>query len=590
MNTFLISNIKLVHGNNFSNYKEKLIGKATYYIYSSKQLHEFEKCSVLIDGYLQPRNEYFSEFRKFTSIELVKELYAKYKSHFVNYIKGNFTIIIIHNQSIEIFTDHFGLSTCYIYQKEHTSAVTNSIEQFKNLNIYLEPDAESLAIKTLLHRIPGSDNHFKNLKKTKPASHIQISDKDVTIKQYWSPDYLLQLKEKPRNDFNFLYFADLIKTNFRNFLTYQKPKRHTITLTGGKDSRTGLAALKSNGITPEGFTYGNPHSRDAVYARELAKSTGIQHTIFEPPDTLHYFNEIASAIIKSGNPDISLHRAHRLYAFREMASQINEESAYYAGYMAGEFLMGIYYDNLIFTKFLANFWDNDNLLPIQPILQKYFYKDGIIKDDELTEKLNDFKTFDDKLSIEERQFYGIFEIGIPHHSQDIFLASQYFKFVYPFFIDIDFLEALFQSRFSFFFANNKTKNPLKRYKLFEFNLNVQHLLYPEMDTIPFGKRGSYNTKEFLRGKYYWSAVKTLRYLFQRQKYPATYTYGPLFRKFLHKHLSELNNEKSHPLHEIFNIGAAISSLESITGNTDEAAMHKFSNIVQLYLQLQQFNK
>ena len=210
--------------------------------------------------------------------------------------------------------------------------------------------------------------------------------------------------------------------------------------------------------------------------------------------------------------------------------------------------------------------------------------------DELKNHLGELKTFDSELTTEERQFYGIFEIGIPHHSQDIFLADKYFDFVYPFFIDIDFLEALFQSRFSFFFTDNKTKNLLSRYKLFEFNLNIQHILYPEMDPVPFGKKGSYNTKEFLKGKYYWAAIKAMRYVLQRQKYPVTYGYGQLFRNFLLKHLTALNKDKEHVLHEIFNIPGAISALKSITGNTGEGTMHKFSNIVQLYLEMEYFNK
>ena len=559
------------------------------YIDSESSFHDFENYAVVINGYIQPRNKYFEKYRSLNKFEFIDKLYKDYQEKFIEYIKGNFIIILIKNDSIDIFTDHFGLKQCYIHQKNKYFAITTNVKLFKEIDIDLELDAENLAVKSLLHRIPGDKTQFKYIKKTKPASHVKISNSSIKIAQYWTPDNLLKLTGNINYEYSLNDFAELIKTNFKNFLTFQKPNKHTITLTGGKDSRTGLAALKKNGITPYGFTYGNPNSRDAVYAKKLADKICISHNIFKPPDTKIYFDEMANELISFGNPDISLHRSHRLYAFKEMYEQIGNRSAYYAGYMGGEFLMGIYYDNLIFTKFLTDFWDNSELHPDETILNDYFHHTDAISIDELNTQIANLRTFDSELSFKERQFYGIFDIGIPHHSQDVFLASKYFYFVYPFFIDIDFLEALFQSRYSFFFTDNKTKNLFKRYQLFEFNLNLQHLLFPDMDSVPFGKRGSYNSIEFLRGKYYWTAVKAIRYLLQRQKYPPTYVYGQSFRNFLLQHLKALNEDKGHVLHQYYDVQQAIIKLKSVTGNTNEEAMHKFTNIVQLYLQLKHFN-
>ncbi|MGM0613688.1 MAG: hypothetical protein ACQESM_09290 [Bacteroidota bacterium] len=542
--------------------------------------------TIVLQGTVSPRLSYYDAYKHLHQHDLINTLYKKYQSKFVNYIKGSFIILILTSKETKLFSDHLGLQTLYLFQKGEKFSFTNNINTFRSLGIELIPDELALISKSLIHRVPIGKTQFKNITKTKPASHITIENCSLTFENYWSPSELLSDKTQIDNSLDFKYFAELIKTNFANFLEYFKPQQNAITLTGGKDSRTGLAALRCNGAEVIGFTYGNEKSRDAIYAKYLAKSIGVPHHIFKPDDSEKYFSTYFSKIIEAGNPDISLHRSHRLFAFDKMASTMEGNSAYYAGYMAGEFLMGIYYDNLVFTKYLTHFWDFDETLNAKDILSDYYHTESQVKETDIVNYFSYLNSFDVGLSREERQFYALFEIGIPHHGQDVFLADQEFDVVFPFFMDIDFLEALFKSRYNLFFTDNKTKNLLDRYKLFEFNLNIQHLLCPELDNIHFGKRGSYNTKEFLRGKYYWTGLKIFRYVFQRQKYPSTYVYGQAFRDYLLKHLRQLFNEKDHPLHMFFNVSECISDLKAIQGSTDEKTMHKYSNIVQYYHQLQ----
>lgn len=553
------------------------------------QFKAIENLSFHLVGYIMPRLEHFQVFSSLNQLELISFLYQKYKDNFIDYIKGNFIVIIKDKKRISIYLDHFGFNSLYIYQKDNEFAISDSLVAFKELNIELIPDEMGIIAKSLIHRVPTGKTQFKYIYKTKPASHILIDDNKLTITEYWSPSQLLIPKTDIDSSLDFNYFANLIKDNFKNFLHYHKPQNNTITLTGGKDSRTGLAALKANNANVFGFTYGNPNSRDAVYAKMLADKLDIPHKIFNPKQSDSFFEEYFNAIINTGNPDISLHRAHRLFAFDKMSSSLQGSSAYYAGYMAGEFLMGIYYDDLIFTKYLTHFWETGEFLDEMHISSKFFHKTNSTSKEQIRDYLSDYKCFDKNLSKEERQFWGLFEIGIPHHGQDVFLASNYFDFVYPFFIDIDFLEKLFQSRYSFFFTDNKTKNLIARYKLFEFNLNIQHILLNEMDEVHFGKRGSYNTKEFLKGKYYWTVIKTIRYFFQRQKYPVTYSYGQVYRGFLLKSLFEIKRNTDNIVHQFFNIDQSIKELEVVKGETNEELMHKYSNIIQLYLQLKKFS-
>lgn len=588
------SHFAIINHNNISAKTDlKLIKRSdtfSFYVTSSENVLFSNERIFYVNGYLVPRNKLFNLLSKYQNLNLIDILYSEHNNSFTNFIKGNFIIIIVENDKIKIFTDHFGLRRCFYSSGNQINAVSDSVNILASFGIDLIPDKTSLAINSALNQnLPGF-TIYENIFRTTPSAFLELSSGKPVITTHWNFFSLWENINHSCSDYDLPFFAGLLKENFKNFNSYLKPEGHAITLTGGKDSRTGLAALMSLNIIPHGFTYGNPDSRDSIYAKILAEKISLKHHIFNPPVTEEWFDLIVNEIINYGNPEISMHRAHRLYAFKNMAISSGGEYAYYAGYMGGEFLMGVYYDDLIFTKYLTDFWETSVLNSLEKVFKEHFLKPNSVDINEVINRLSTLNSLDQNLSKNERQFHGIFEIGIPHHAQDTFLSGCNFDYVYPFLIDIDFLEALFSSKYSFLFNDNKTINPIKRHKLFEFNLNIQHILYPGMDEIPFGKRGSYNTKEYLRGGLYWSIIKTLRILYQRRTFPANFAYGISFKSFLLRKLNDLYTDKNHLLNEYFDIKQAISELNSIDGPRVEKELHKFSNIVMLYIQLQKNEK
>lgn len=560
----------------------------TFHCSPEEWITEYEGIYIFLKGYAIPRNDIFHDWNKYSQVAFIRHKHARYNNGFINYVKGNFIIAIIEKKKIKIFTDHFGLSSFFYILNDKITAVSSSIDLLKDTGIPLVPDQTSLASKSLLHRnVPGY-TAYKNIYQTTPATFIELTESGSRVFNYWTPDELLEARSDVYRSRTFAPFAELVKSNFSSFQAQLKPASHTITLTGGKDSRTGLAALQSLGVNPYGFTYGSKNSRDSIYAASLAQNLSLEHHVFDPPSSAEWFEQMSEDILACANPEISIHRTHRLNAFQKMSQITGPGAAYYCGNMAGEFLMGPYYDNLINTEFMTNFWENSTLFSIEPVLQKYQHRTSSVHPDDILDRISRMKSFDPGVSKKMRQFYGMFENGIPHHAQDIFLAGQCFDYVYPFFIDMDFLEALFSSPFSFFHTDNKSKNLLKRYRLFEFNLNIQHILCPAMDEIPFAKRGSYSTKEFLRGRLYWTAVKGLRFFLQSSKYPPSFAYQSGFRDFLNNHLQELNKEKDNLLHEFFDIPKALSDLRQVKFPSPEGPLHRFSNIVMLHRQLKRF--
>ena len=239
---------------------------------------------------------------------------------------------------------------------------------------------------------------------------------------------------------------------------------------------------------------------------------------------------------------------------------------------------------IIFSKYLTDFWDTGFHGDLNKYLLSHFIKEDLIDKNDLIKKMSGLRSLDHSISKELMKFYSFFEIGIPHHSQDINLASTQINYTVPIFIDIDFLELLFASDYTFFDRNNKTKNLLERYQLYEFNLNIQHILFPEMDELLFAKKGVYNIKEFRKGKYYWSLLKIIRYFSDKRNYSPTFKYNNNYKKFLNKWLLKILSDKNSAINDIYNVDKAVSSLEFLGNLTQEKYFHRYSNIVMHYMQ------
>lgn len=553
----------------------------------NKKNSSFLKHKIIVDGYAVAINSFSNQFNGYEQVELVHWLYRKYGDEFVNYLKGIFTIIVVDNGVIKLFTDQLGISKFFYSAHSNKYCISNNYNFVSQFEENKEINKEVLAVKALLNREVNGESLISNIYYSKPATKLIICNNQFKISEYWNHSMLLQ---NINDELDIEYFSNLFIDNVVNYQNTLKPSQAAITLTGGKDSRTALAAMLNIGTKPFGITYGNPQTRDVVYAAKLANDAGIDHLVFNPPRNFEWFNSAAQDILNLNNPLINIHRSHRLYAFNLLKQQLGSDISFYSGYMGGELLMGVYFDNLIFTNFVRDYWQNgDSLfLSIPNLLQERFVKSEELDIDSVINRLKGLKCFDSKIGYKEKQFNSLFEIGVMHHSQDLQVAKQIFNYPVPFFLDIEFVQALFASKYSFFYQDVETKNLFKRHSLYRFNLLIQHLLYPGLDKTYFAKKGTYNTTEFLRGSVYWTIVKALRYFFERRKYPATFSYNYDYKKFLLEQFVEIIRDSTSPIHQIYDVSKAFQSLQQQNNIPTESPLHKYSNIVMHYMQMKQF--
>jgi len=484
-----------------------------------------------VDGFILPRYHDSQKNSKLDQKNLLHELYKKYGFEFINHIKGNFILIMIQKDEFYIYTDRIGIRKCFYHNDENGEFIISNTLKFISDNIRTELDKENIAIKTLMHYYIGGGTFLKNVFCTIGASKISFIDK-LIIESYWHCRTIL---EQTSEKISYKEFAIKFKNTVKSYIDFLKPSKISVTLTGGLDSRTVLAALLAIGEKPSAFTYGKQESGDVTAAKEIAKTCDLETKNFSYTHISNdWFKQLAEEVTIKGNSTINIHRAHRLYAMKQGADSFNESEMLIGGFLGGENIRGIYYDNLIVSEFLwkwLNEKKNKKQLIIE-ILEKHCFDTSQININIILKRLGKIVLFFDKETLiqnktetgnhisQEDQFYTLYLLEAQyHHAQDLNLYSHFIQYPVPIFMDIDFLELLYQSGFDFRNMNSGFSTLLKGIKGHELNCQLISELAPQLINIPFLKRGYFSAKEYLGNKWVLLAKRVFRNYFKKKIIP-----------------------------------------------------------------------
>jgi hypothetical protein len=540
---------------------------------------ELDNLGIFIDGYVLPRLDCFEKYKPYSPHKLIQVLFCKYGKDFIQMVKGVFTLIIFDKNEVLVFNDQLGINKCFFYILGDHFIISNNYKNITDLIKQPSLDFQSIARNSLFHHYISGNTFIKGIEYLTPASCVVIADGKIRRKQFFNYS---DLRNSIQKELTYNDFASQLKILINNYLDYLNPGKISITLTGGKDSRTILAGLLSLGKNPFTFTYGNPESGDAFYSAKIARGLNLDYDILNPVPDEKWFEAYYSKIINLNNPLINVHRAHRLFSFTELKARVGEDTIFFGGYMGGEMLMGLYYDDLIFTSSLRKYWKG--LGSIESIvldsLEYNFIERENVDVNNLIESISAL-SFINESERKMWHFHAAFEIGVLHHSQDINLGMKLIKYSVPFFIDVDFLELLFQTKFNLIYQDNQSKNPFKRYELVDFNLNIQHILYPALDKYYFAKKGYFNTKEFLGNKAKLTFLRAYRNYTSHHNFKPTFSYGKSYKNFIYSELIKIRENSNNPLHEIFNVNKAIITMNQNDVGSQEKHWHRFTNIYML---------
>lgn len=545
-----------------------------------------EKLNIYIDGYILPRISVYDAYKDLSQDNLVLTLFKKYKFDFIKYIKGVFVIVLKIDEDYYIFNDRHSLKKYFIYHSNNEFIISNSlkyISEQKSLTL----SKENAAIYCLLEHFVDGMTMFNEVNCSKPATQLKISkSREIEISNYWEPSSLLnrKIEKYPFEDIAFKWL-DIIKS----YVDYLKPREITMTLTGGNDSRMVLAGLLANGIKPNAFTFGNPLSSDGIIANQVALNMGLNYNnYFVSKPTKEWFSEYSNKIINIGNTLINIHRAHRLDAIEKQMENNSSTEMIFGGFMGGDYTKGIIYDDYITTRLLRlwKYSSKSDIENIQEIMNAYFWDLNSIDLNSLLSRLKQLPYFNRDYSDLHREFYYLFYVvGSTHDWQDSNVFASKIKYVVNPFMDIDFLELLFSSKFSMLQKNNSEDGFITKLSYPELAVNITHILCPVLSDIPYAKKGFYTNNEYLGNKILYLLKRLIRYRIKKT-YPQNFPYNNWMKDFVVEEISNLSLELS----SIFSLEMLKENFNSSTYLPTEGYWHKFTNPINLSLNLKEFIK
>lgn len=524
----------------------------------------------MYSGYISFRDKYSSLQNRHTTIDLLEKIYNEQKEDFIHYIKGNFILIHLTNDAFRVYSDHFAVRKYFYWHQGTKFIVSSDIREILKHTI-CQPSPENIARYALTYHFTGGTTLYRNIFHNEPAEIIEFNNNKFEKRFYWQPVQLLNL---PKNKRDIREISQSLGTVIDTFLNSIDKSRISLSLTGGADTRNLLALFLNKDIKPHLYTYGNPESTDCLKASAIARGLGLNHAIHNIQMNAKTFEQYARKIIKHSGGIASIHRAHRVVSV-ELEKQYADWM--FLGTLGGEFIKGVSEDDYIVPAIVYDNWENENYTKDQLArrLHAKFISPNYIDMQKLLSFIKNEPYM--KGAKAERKLNALsFITAHLHDAQDVNLYKSIMNEVFTPFLDVDYLELVFSSQFSFdqkeklrnkFLA--RVNNPI--YGAEFINSTYKPLLY-------FLYSGDHKPSEVLFNKYYAALAKIVRQR-TRPQYPPNFPLSKWMADFIGVHLPLCKDYKI--LDESFHLDGLIAAFKNGNHIPKESYWLKFTNPIMM---------
>jgi asparagine synthetase B (glutamine-hydrolysing) len=527
----------------------------------------------------------FEQYKHLTPEELVTELYEKFETNFIHYIKGIFTVVLLKENKFQIFSDRHSIKRYFIFQNQQEFFISNSLQLISE-NCTLDLSNENLALFSLTSHFFNGNTLFNNLYSNQPAQLILFSNGILNITSYWHPKKIFTINSLKYNKKN---YTERWSKIIASYIEYFKPQNSSLTLTGGNDSRMILSALLNQKHNFHSFTFGNPLSYDGYITKKIIKEAKLHHNFyFTEEPTQEWFSQNAKKIIQFGQGLINIHRAHRNDAIEKEKKTFNTDMVF-TGLVGGEYYKEPSYDDVtipaILKKLLKTKIKRDALNIISGELQNKGFNVDKVNLDEVYLRIDDFLQHAQGLPPPKKKFiYTYLFYGCSHHTQDSNVFNEHIRYVINPFMDIDFIELI--SSHPKWYVNKKF-NLLNRLFHSQFFAEVTHNLAPELSSIPYAKKGKYTANDIVNNKFIY-LLKRLSYKIKKDKelFPENFPMGYWLFLFCKEELNKLSPE----IESLVNLNLLKNCLEQLKTKTTEKNWHIVTNPINWNLTYEYFKK
>ncbi|MDY0222703.1 MAG: hypothetical protein RBR67_16360 [Desulfobacterium sp.] len=527
------------------------------------------------DGYLLPRKDLSGSFSSHTSAELADAIFREYEDQFINYVKGHFNLIQLMPDKFRVYSDHFGIKKYFYWQKNGQFIISNDLKTLSNLT-RLTPSPLGMSVYALAYHFTGGLTAFEDTFHNQPAECIEYKDNQLHVTSYWEPQALLQL---PEVSVSIEEISASLKKAVQS--TLQQNERISLSLTGGADTRNLLSIFLSMGKKPHLYSYGNPDSNDCMKASAIARGLGIDHQIHDIKMTATLFEDNARRIIRQGGGLASIHRVHRLLAV-EFENQFANQM--YLGTLGGEFVKGVSEDHYIVPAIVFGNWDRN--LTTRQELERYLVTKRLSASSELADDLLAYfqsESFMNGPKITRKHLSLTHITAHLHDAQDVNLYATVMDRVYTPFLDIDYLETLFSSEFTFNKKEEIQNWYLRKIENPVYASNFLKVTYPSL--MYFKYSGEHKPSEVCFNKYLAALLKGIRQKITPD-YPPNFLLGTWMADFVENNLSLCHENEA--VNQVFNIDRLLQDFKDETHGKNEAYWLKYTNPIMMRFLIEEF--
>ncbi|MDD5454928.1 MAG: asparagine synthase-related protein [Candidatus Ratteibacteria bacterium] len=417
---------------------------------------------------LLSEGEVFYNFNADSNKRNLLSLYEKEGINFVNYIKGQFVIVIfrISDKKVFIITDHYGFKPLYYTNRNDKFIFASELKAIvKHLRESPSINVSAMADFAMFNYPLENKTFIKNIERMPPASIWEfdlntLPNLQFKKREYWKFENLLN-KEQLTNKEATKQCGEVFKNVVGGLLN--KDTEIGLTLTGGYDSRTILSAIDCNRYKINSFTYKVQDDKQSIIAREIARGVGCNHITQEIGSEFNKdVDEFLEKTVWFTDGLCNIIHTELLYVFKKLHNLINP---CFTGIGGSELTRGLQNTGLPFNKNLKDIIFSNNPLQTLDNIGRMSSSYGLFSKEFIEYNKGEIKIeFPFELSVNERALYfTLFEIFRKYYGAMTLLESFYTCVRLPY-IDYDFINFLTNTPFSILQSKQFSQNPFNRLK------------------------------------------------------------------------------------------------------------------------------
>jgi asparagine synthase (glutamine-hydrolysing) len=322
-------------------------------------------------------------FNSKSDTEVLLKGLIKHNKAFISKIRGMFSFVFwdIFNQKGLFVRDRFGEKPFYYSYKNRRIVFASNLSGIMPL-LDIEPKINKQAVYELLSQqyIDDSECIYEGIHKLYPGNYIEISSDNLSVNQYWSPNYSNKISDSYEESKEKIH--QIIKSSVEEQLEADVPVG--LFLSGGTDSSiiAAIASIYKKEVTAITMAVPNNSSaNEATAAAFVAKKLAINHKIVpidencvdKLPSILKTIEPLADASLI---PSLAIANEAKK-DFKVMLSGDGGDEIF-GGYTRPVIFNSVKNKNKVYTKKVLDVIVNNNFYPFN----------------KLSEKLNDKRIFE----------------------------------------------------------------------------------------------------------------------------------------------------------------------------------------------------